>query len=332
MKNQQQRLLLISIAFFVSIFLVGVKFYAYFITKSNAILSDALESVINVLATGFAFYSIRLAALPKDRNHPYGHGKIEFFSAGIEGVLVIIAGFFIMGRSIYFFFEPKEFINLDFGGYIVLATMLVHLALGTWLVKGGEKLGSLTLVADGKHLLSDAASSLAIGLGVIIIHFTGWLWADSVLGIIFSFIIIYNGYGLTRKSVAGLMDEESPEVIIHLAEKLRKLRRDQWIDIHNLKVQRYGSMWHIDCHMTLPFYLQLNEVHRHVRTLENELNQELGREIEIFVHTDPCEPGKNCKICKVAGCEYRKEDFEENISWSTLNITKDERHHLKLKS
>jgi cation diffusion facilitator family transporter len=201
----KKRLILISIA--MSVVLMLLKFAAYFITQSNAILTDALESIINVIAASFAFYSIHLSAQPKDINHPYGHGKVEFFSAGFEGALIIFAGFFIIYQSVVNLLHPAQVHSLSVGLAFVTSTALVNAGLGWYLNREGSRMDSLTLIADGKHLISDSVSSLVLAAGITVMYFTDFYLLDSLLSLGFALVILYNGYTLIRQSVAGLMDE-----------------------------------------------------------------------------------------------------------------------------
>ncbi|MGY0037296.1 cation diffusion facilitator family transporter [Pedobacter sp. NJ-S-72] len=183
------------------------KFGAYFITHSNAILTDAAESIVNVLATSFAFYSIYLATLPKDENHPYGHGKVEFFSAFVEGVLIAIAGLIIIVKSSYDLVVSREIHQLLDGAIIIGITGVINMLVGYYLINTGKKYNSLTLEADGKHLLTDAVTSAGLVVGILLIKVTEIYWLDSVISILLGLYIVYSGYKLTRKSVGGLMDE-----------------------------------------------------------------------------------------------------------------------------
>ena len=205
MNSEKQRIILWSVA--ISIVLLGVKFYSYVLTGSNAILTDALESIVNVVASLFALYSIRLSAVPKDRNHPYGHGKIEFFSAGIEGTLIIVAGIFILYQSLNSLLLPQPLLELPLGMLLIGFSGVVNGVLGYVLQKKGKELNSITLEADGKHISTDAISSFVLILGIAIIYFTGWNVLDSIISALFAVYIMYNGYFLVRKSVAGLMEK-----------------------------------------------------------------------------------------------------------------------------
>ncbi|WP_316929107.1 cation diffusion facilitator family transporter [Nitritalea halalkaliphila] len=199
----QSKTLWIRLSFAVSIVLLVLKFYAFYITKSTAILTDALESIVNVVSAAFASYSIYLSSLPRDENHPYGHGKVEFFSAGVEGVLIMLAGIFILYQAVYNLFFPEELENLREGMLLIGFSGLVNGALGFALQRKGKALNSITLEASGKHLLVDTLTSVLLLLGIGLILLTGFQFLDSVIAILFSMYIGYSGYGLVRRSVGG---------------------------------------------------------------------------------------------------------------------------------
>jgi cation diffusion facilitator family transporter len=301
------------------------KFVAYFITNSNAILTDAAESIVNVLASGFAFYSIYLATLPKDENHPYGHGKVEFFSAFVEGILIGIAGLVIFVKSVYSLFYGNEVSELYNGALIIGVTGLVNMIVGLYLIKTGKANKSLTLQADGKHLLTDAVSSAGLVVGIIVIELTQIIWLDSAISIGLGLYIIFNGYKLTRHSVGGLMDESNLELVKGVVAVLQQNRQPSWIDIHNLRAQQYGADLHIDCHVTLPYYFDLNAVHKEISDIDNLINQTLEHQTELFIHADPCLPAC-CHYCKMANCPVRAEAFKGEIKWDMDNVTKNQKH------
>jgi cation diffusion facilitator family transporter len=302
-----------------------IKFLAYFITDSNAILTDASESIVNVLASAFAFYSIYISALPKDTNHPYGHGKIEFFSAFIEGLLISLAGFFIITKAIYNIFFPKELHLLLTGTILILFTGVINGLLAWWLIVKGKSLQSITLKADGKHLLSDAISSFGLVLGLLIIYFTKVIWMDILISILLGLYIIYTGYQLIRKSVGGLMDETDIEIVNEVILHLNQNRKSQWIDIHNLRTQRYGAQTHIDCHVTLPYYFDLNRVHDEVTQIDQVVNKNLSLETEFFIHADPCLP-ICCHYCGYEPCDVRRQPQTVQIMWDLNNLTQNKKH------
>ncbi|MDX5348365.1 MAG: cation diffusion facilitator family transporter [Hymenobacteraceae bacterium] len=307
--------------------LMAAKFVAYFVTHSNAILTDALESIINVVAGGFALYSLILSAKPKDANHPYGHGKIEFISATLEGSLIITAGAVIIFKSVYNFFSPPELEQLDIGIILTVVAGLVNYAVGFITERKGHKTHSLTLIAGGKHLKSDAYSTAGLVVGLLIIYVTGYLWLDSVIAIIFGGIICFTGYRILRASVAGIMDEADYELLKEIVKVLNDNRRENWIDIHNLRVIKYGSTLHIDCHLTVPWYLNVKEAHDEVEAVHELIRNHFERNIEFFIHLDPCIESQ-CWICRKENCEVRQHPFRKQIEWEFENVISNKKHGL----
>lgn len=316
---------LLRLAFLTGIVLMIAKFYAWIITDSNGILSDALESIINVIAGGVALFSIGFAARPKDINHPYGHGKIEFISAGFEGTLIALAGLGIIAKSVYNFFIPETLHELDTGIILTALTGGINFLMGYFLLQRGKKSWSVLLQASGKHLMTDGWSSLGLISGLVMIHLTGWLPLDNIIAIIFGIIILYSGFGLVRSSLAGILDEADEALIRHLVAILDAKREANWIDIHNFRIIKYGNALHIDCHLSLPRYFDLEEAHLQVKALEQLIENNLDQAVEVFIHVDPCTP-RSCRICSRKGCPVRQAPFEQQIEWTLENIVKDEKH------
>src|ERR1700754_1871274 len=181
------------------------KFGAYFLTASNFVLTDASESIVNVIASAFAFFSIYLSSQPRDENHPYGHGKVEFFSVFVEGALISIAGVLIVVKAIYGIFNPSIIHDLLTGAIIIFITGAINGAYGYYMIRKGKALHSITLEADGKHLLTDMVTSGGLVLGLLIIYFTKIELLDNILSILVGMYIAFEGYKLIRKSVGGLM-------------------------------------------------------------------------------------------------------------------------------
>jgi len=306
---------------------LALKFFAFHLTNSKAILTDALESIVNVVASGFAIYSIYLSSQPRDNNHPYGHGKVEFFSAGIEGAMILLAGIFIIYQSILALIYPEPLALLPTGMAIIALSGVINGWLGYMLVKKGTAYNSLTLEADGRHILTDAASSVVLIIGIAIIYFTGYYFLDSIFSIAFSIYIIFNGYLLVRKSVAGLMDESSPKAMKATVKILNRYRKDNWIDVHNMRVQQYGADRHIDLHLTLPYYYDLRAVHDEVHQVEEALEGNLPGHVEVLVHADPCIPDKCCHYCAVHNCPVRQSPHTKKITWNESNMAKNQKHY-----
>jgi cation diffusion facilitator family transporter len=322
---QQLKYRWMGISLGLSVVLLVVKFAAYFLTYSTAILTDAVESIVNVIASGFAFYSIYLAGLPRDQNHPYGHGKVEFLSSGFEGAMILSAGLVIVWQSILSFFEPHTLANLDWGVLLVGITAAANAFVGYRLIDIGKRVDSLALMADGRHLLTDVFSSIVVMLAVGLVWATGLTWLDPVLSLVLALVIIYNGFLLTRQSVARLMDETDIPTLDRVVTLLNVHKDANWIDVHNLRVQKYGADLHVDCHLTLPYYWDLNRVHDEVHHFEDTLKEGFQAEVEIFVHADPCVKAC-CSYCRVADCPVRAMAFVRDVDWTADNLPLNQKH------
>ena len=313
----------------VGLMLLAAKFVAFFYTHSNTILTDALESISNVLAGFFALYSLYLSSKPKDFDHPYGHGKVEFISAGFEGILIVLAGVVIIVKSSMAFFSPAQLEHLDVGMVIIVISGLVNFGIGLLLVRVGEANNSMTLKADGQHLKSDAYTSFGIFIGLILIIITRLTVLDNIVAILFGLLIIYMGVKLARKSIAGIMDEADESVIQSIVENIAGKRKPEWIDVHNLRVIQFGNKLHVDCHVTLPWYFTLEAAHKEIDEIAALINQQHGQSVEFFIHGDPCVP-KSCPICMVKDCEVRQFPFKGKVEWTSDMVRRNHKHQEEL--
>lgn len=319
-------MLLIRLSVVVSILLCLIKFLAYLFTHSLVILSDALESIINVVASIFAWYSIYLSQKPKDLDHPYGHGKVEFFSIGFEGAMIFIAGIAIIFQSVQALVFPRNIYAVSTGLWFTLGTGLVNFLLGTFLLQKGKKLNSLTLQGNGHHILSDSYSSIGVLVALSLILITGQKWIDTVASLIAGSIIVYTGIKLLIRSVRGLMDETDTAVVQEIISLLQAHRRDAWIDMHNLRVQRFGNYYHVDCHVTMPYYYTLDQIHEEITKLDQLLNAGFAKgSIEFFIHADPC-IAESCGHCHLHACPVRRAPFMGSIEWSMDNLLPNRKH------
>ncbi len=309
--------------------LMGMKFAAWLLTNSNAILTDALESIINVVAGAFGLFSLSLSAKPRDLNHPYGHGKIEFISAGFEGGLIFLAGCIIVAKSTYNLLYPQTLTQLDIGLALVGVSGLVNYFMGALLVRRGRHSHSLIMIASGKHLQSDAYSSAGLLLGLILLLFTGAAWLDNLIAILFGFIILYTGFRLMRTSIAGIMDEADEQLISGIVEKLGKDPDPDWIDVHNFRVIKYGAKLHIDCHLTLPYYYDVERAHRNIKAFERAVATHWEGPVELFIHIDPCAPPAACRFCRKTDCAVRQAPFQHSVRWSLNNFRHNTPHYLE---
>lgn len=321
----KENLLIQKIVVAVAVLLFAIKILAYLITRSVSVLTDAIESIANVGAGFIGLFSLYISAQPKDQNHPYGHGKAEFLSAGVEGSLIIIAGLFIIYKSIYSIFYPQPLRQLDQGMLLIALTAVINYMMGYISVYRGKKNNSLALIASGKHLQSDTYTTLGIIAGLILIYFTNVLWLDSAIALFFAVVIIITGYQIIRSSVAGIMDEADLGLLKKMVELLDKNRQDNWVDLHNLRVIKFGGQLHVDCHLTVPWYLNVHEAHAEIDKLAALIKNEFGNSIELFVHSDGCLYFQ-CNICSKDDCHVRQKPFEHKIPWSTKNLLRDAKH------
>jgi cation diffusion facilitator family transporter len=309
----------------VGIILLSIKSVAWFLTNSVAILTDALEGIINVLSAGMGLYALWLSSKPRDKNHPYGHGKVEFLSAGIEGTLIGVAGGLIIWESVQRLIEPMPVQSLDIGILLVSVAGIVNAILGWMAIKTGKRNHSLALESSGRHLMSDAWSTLGLIIGLGVLYLTGFLWLDALVAIIFGIIILLTGLRIVRRSVAGMMDEADMNLLENLVDYLNRVRRAQWVDIHNLRIIKFGSVIHIDCHLTLPWYFTVREAHMEVSELEDLVRIKYGKKVELFVHTDGCLPTA-CHLCEKLDCAERRVPFSHRVVWKLDNVLANERH------
>lgn len=309
----------------ISVVLLLVKLFAYYSTHSVSILTDALESIVNVAAGFIGLYSLYVAAKPRDADHPYGHGKAEFLSAAVEGTMIAAAGVIILYKAIETLIRPAPIHKLDTGIWLVAATAVVNGAVGYYCVRTGKRNQSLALRASGRHLLSDTLSTGGIIIGLLLLYFTGYSWIDGAVAILFGLIIIWTAYGILRGSIAGIMDEADQQILTRLVQLLNANRAANWVDLHNLRVIKYGSILHVDCHLTVPWYLNVHEAHREIDVLAGLVRSEFGEYVELFVHSDGCMPFQ-CHICDKPDCPVRKHNFANKITWTLENISRNSKH------
>jgi cation diffusion facilitator family transporter len=303
------------------------KIIAYQFTHSLAILTDALESIVNVIAGFIGLYSLYVAAKPRDLDHPYGHGKAEFVSAAVEGGLIVAAGIMIIYETVLNFIDESPIEQLDTGLLLVGITAALNFIAGTICYSIGKKNNSLALKASGRHLQVDTYTTLAIVAGLVIILFTRLYWLDKAIALVMSAVVIYNGYKIIRASLAGIMDEADIQLLQKFIKILNENRRENWVDMHNLRVIKYGSLLHIDCHLTVPWYLNVHQAHEEIDALAQLIQREFGDAIELFVHTDGCLP-MGCPICIKPDCPVRQHPFEKRLEWTMENVLSNQKHHL----
>lgn len=312
----------------VAISLLVIKFLAYFITHSVAILTDALESIVNVVAGALGLYSLMVSARPRDADHPYGHGKVEFISSAVEGTLIVIAAILILYESINSMIFPRELHKIDYGVILIAATAIINYLMGVWCVRVGKNHTSYALIASGKHLQTDTYSTLGIIVGLIAIYIFKINWLDSAVAIFFGGVILYNGYKIVRQSIAGIMDETDQVLLTKMVDVLNQNRKENWIDLHNVRIIKYGPVLHLDAHITIPWYLNVHEAHNEIDALAALVRKEFGESLELYVHSDGC-LDFSCRICQKQDCAVRKHPYERKVKWTINNISTNQKHDSK---
>jgi cation diffusion facilitator family transporter len=327
LKKEQQNLNVQKWVAVVSVILLVVKVIAYYATHSVAILTDALESIVNVVAGFIGLFSLYIAAKPRDTDHPYGHGKAEFISAAIEGTMIGTAGAIILYKAIQHLIHPVALHKIDLGILLVATTAVINFIVGYFCLRTGRKNDSAALIASGKHLQTDTWSTAGIIAGLALLYFTGFNWIDSAVACIFGCFIVFTGYRIVRSSLAGIMDEADEKLLGRMVELLNTHRRENWVDLHNLRVIKYGSVLHLDCHLTVPWFLNVHDAHKEIDALSDLIKKEFGESLELFVHSDGCLPF-SCRICNKANCQERKNNFEQKVTWTLENISSNKKHEL----
>jgi len=292
----------------VSVLLLAAKFEAYRRTGSSAVLSDALESIVNVVAALFGLGSIVFAGRPADRNHPYGHGKIEFFSAAFEGGLIAFAAVLIVYEALSALIAGPTLRELDVGLGIVTAAGAANALLGVYLVRTGRRQRSLALEADGKHVLSDSMTSGGIVLGLLLVRMTGFVWLDPLLACGVALLLFWTGFRLVREAAGGLLDEEDGALLARLVRALEPRVGQGVIRLHALRAIRAGRFHHVDAHLVMPEFWSVERAHRVSDELAADVMRELGLEGQLVFHIDPCRRAY-CRLCDLAECPVRAEPF-----------------------
>lgn len=270
----------------VGVIVLALKFGAYFLTGSVALYSDALESIINVTAALAALIALRVSAKPADANHPYGHTKAEYFSAVIEGVLIVLAALSILREAWANFAAPRA-IEAPLPGILVSAAATVLNAVWAGvLTRGGRRWRSPALLADARHLVADVVTSVGVLIGVILVTVTGWLVLDSALAVVVALNILWSGWGLVRSSVSGLMDEAaSPEVVT----RIRTLVAEHAVgalEAHDLRTRHAGRTTFIEFHLVVPQDMRVAEAHDICDRIESVLLGEVEGAV-VTIHVEP---------------------------------------------
>jgi cation diffusion facilitator family transporter len=288
------------VALSVALLLMAIKFGAYVLTGSSAVFSDAVESVVNVLAGAFALFAVNYAHRPADQSHPYGHGKVEFFSAGLEGAMIMMAACMIILRAVRDLYFGPAIQRIDLGVLLIALAMVVNGCVGWYLVRKGRASGSLALEADGQHLLSDAVTSVVVLVALLAVRQTGWASIDPIAALLMGVYIGWVGIRLIRRSAAGLMDEQDPD-----DEKLLRQIIDTHIgpagqeprvcSYHKLRHRHTGRYHWIDFHLVVPADWDISRAHEAASFIEHQIETRL-KHADATAHVEPC-VSESCGRC-----------------------------------
>lgn len=319
MKVRVQRIILL-----VGILLLAGKFIAYWLTGSVGVLTDAMESIVNVVAGAMGLWSLWMSSQPRDAGHPFGHGKVEMLTASIEGILIMVAGGIIIFEGFERLLSPVMPERLDIGIVIIAVAGLVNWLLGAWSIRVGQKGSSMALVSGGKHLQSDTYSTIGLVLGLVLLYFTGIAWIDGALALVFGAIIIWTGVGILRKTVRSLMDHSDDMDVERVVALMNRQRDVEWIDVHDLRIISYGESLHVDCHLTVPWYHDIRRGHDLCDQLEDVVTEGLKpNHAMVSVHCDPCDR-RLCAACAVERCLERSEAMDKQMVFTVETLIQDD--------
>ena len=303
--EQRSRVRVALLSIVTGLVVLGLKYVAYVVSGSVALRSDAIESIVNVVAALFAMGAIVFAGKPADREHPYGHGKIEHFSAAFEGGLIALAAAFILIEATHALLFGVQFKNLGLGMVVNLAAGVLNGLLGWYLLHKGRKTRSKALEADGHHILSDFWTTVGIATGLVVVKLTGIAWMDPVMAMVVGLLLARTGFRLVAESSRALLDSEDPEVVDKVLTAMNQVRTWDVIAVHELRTFRSGRYTHVDVHLVVPEFYSIRQAHDLCEGFGVRALREAGVEGEVHTHVDPC--GRlYCDRCPAESCSIRR--------------------------
>lgn len=316
-RGDKERIWISVISLIIGVVLLLLKFYAYKITNSQSIYSDALESIVNIVAGIITLIVIIVAAKPADDDHPYGHGKVESMAASFEGGAILFAGLLIILKAVEVYYRGNVIEELNLGLIITIGTGAANGLLGYIILLRGKKLHSEALRSSGTHLMTDMMTSIGVVISLFLVKWTGMMWIDPVVAIIFGFMLCISGAKILIRSGYVLMDGLDEETLQLIATLFEKNYRPGVIDIHYTRVIRSGSFHHIDCHMVIPEFWTVSEAHHFSDHFENNFVKSYPVEAELRIHLDPCRK-VYCENCEVSDCPIRQKAFVKRVRLDNL--------------
>jgi len=302
---------------------MGLKFWAYEVTRSQAIFSDALESIVNVITPVVGLLALRAASKPADKEHPYGHGKLEYFSSAFEGGLILFASVMILSQAVIAALEGQQLFQIETGLAMIVGAALVNLALGYGILKVGEKYHSVALQANGRHILSDVWTTAGVIVGLFAVKLTGVTWLDLAAAVVVGLLLGFEGLRVVLDSAGGLMDAEDQRLTQVVADLFTEYRPQGVIHIHHTRVMRSGRYHHIDAHVVLPEYWDVNRAHAEMQDYENQVIRSYPVDGEVHFHLDPCRR-VYCRFCDEQDCPVRQDDFQKLLPFTVESLTQRE--------
>lgn len=267
---------------------IAMKAVAYLLTGSVGLLSDAVESIVNLVGALMALGMLTIAAMPPDDNHSYGHSKAEYFSSVVEGILILVAAGSISYAAIERLIHPKPLEQLGIGLFISVLASLVNFGVARVLLNAGKKHNSITLEADAQHLITDVWTSAGVLGGLGVVALTGWLPLDSIMGLAVAANIVWMGVQLIRRSVSGLMDVALPKAEQDLMNGVLDKYRKQGVEFHAIRTRQSASERFVSIHVLVPGEYTVHDAHHIAANIESEIQTALGGAI-ISTHIEPIE-------------------------------------------
>jgi cation diffusion facilitator family transporter len=264
---------------------------------------------VNVVAALFALCAVRYAARPADRDHPYGHGKIEFVASAFEGGLITFAAAMILYAAVEQLAMGPELRRIDFGLLVTAGAGTANLLLGSWVLRRGRRLDSPTLIADGRHILSDVWTTAGVLAGLALVRLTGVVWLDPLAAIAVGLLLARTGVSLVRESIGALLDQEDPVLLERLVAAFNESTVEGLEGVHRLRAIRSGDLVHVDAHIFVPEHWTVRQAHAAVERLEAEVKARCELKGELALHLDPCHASR-CEACDLPDCAERLRAFE----------------------
>lgn len=309
------------ISLILSIVILAIKFGAYAMTHSQAVFSDALESIVNVLTAGIALVVMKMVAEPADEEHPYGHGKLEYFSSAFEGGMIAFAALAIGYEAVKALIVGSEVHDLETGMIVVAVAAFLNFLLGMHLRAVGKKYLSEALTASSAHVLSDVWTTLGIVGGLLLVKLTGWQWLDPAIALVVAIMLAASGVKIVRKAAGGLIDEVDMKAVESLVAALNQNRKPGLIDVHNTRIIRSGRFHHVDAHLVVPDFWDAVKVHTESHEFEQKVVATYPFDGEFAFHVDPCRQ-LFCPLCDLEDCPIRLKPLIEKRNLTVTSVIK----------